>query len=89
MNTTDIVAALRCRDVINIGDTRVYQFPELGQAQVVYKGYIVARVNYYRGAIDIDDCGQDVRKLFGDIVRLATNQGDKPYTSKATFRLVL
>jgi hypothetical protein len=89
MNAHDVVAALRCRDVINTGDVRVYQYPELSQAQVVYKGHILARVNYYKGQIELDDCGQDVRKLLTDIASLATNQGDKPWAGKCTLRLVL
>lgn len=86
----DIVAALRCRDVINTGDVRVYQFPELTSAQVVWRGHIIARVNYYKGTIETDDCNQqDVRKLLEGIVRLATNQSDKTCTGKCTLRLVL
>lgn len=91
MTTTvhDVVAALRCRDVINAGDLRVYQFPELATAQVVWRGHIISRVNYYKGTLELDDCGRDVRDLLEGIAHLATNQTSCNWSGKCTFRLVL
>lgn len=53
----DMVAAIRCRDTINRGNTLVTQHPETGQATVTLFDNPIAVVNYYKGTILLDDCG--------------------------------
>jgi hypothetical protein len=53
----DMVAAIRSRDVINTGNTRVTQLPETGQAIVTLFDNPIAVVNYYKGSLLLDDCG--------------------------------
>jgi hypothetical protein len=53
----DMIAALRARDCINIGNTLVTQFPEIGMAEVTLFGNKIATVSYYNGILNLNDCG--------------------------------
>lgn len=53
----DMVAAIRCRDCINTGNTQVTQYPETGMAEVTLFGHKIATVFYYNGMLNLSDCG--------------------------------